>query len=108
MVHDNLPQLTRSARFRAYLKRGKTYENSTRASWGLTQHGRAGAADRTADWDLCDVRVRLDSCVPVFTALAPIGLAEVVGHLSPLSISRSCSRAWSRYAAATHSRTDRR
>src|SRR5262249_7013010 len=28
--------------------------------------------------DLCDVRVQLDSCVPVEAALAPIGLTEVV------------------------------
>src|SRR5215469_2947763 len=28
--------------------------------------------------DLCDVRVQLDSCVPVETALAPIGLTEFV------------------------------
>src|SRR6516162_6765026 len=41
--------------------------------------GRAGAAASTGGRDLRDIRVQLDSCVPVETALAPIGLTEIVG-----------------------------
>src|SRR6516225_1847138 len=40
--------------------------------------GRAGAAASTGGPDLRDVRLQLDSCVPIKTALAPIGLAEIV------------------------------
>src|SRR6516164_6010675 len=39
--------------------------------------GRAGATTSTGGRDL-DVRLQLDSCVPIKTALAPIGLAEIV------------------------------
>src|SRR6516164_5194708 len=40
--------------------------------------GRAGAAASTGGRDLRDVRLQLDSCVPIKTTLAPIGLAEIV------------------------------
>jgi hypothetical protein len=40
-------------------------------------------SSRAGDRDLCDVRVRLDSCVPVFAALAPIGLAEIIRDFDP-------------------------
>jgi Sulfatase-modifying factor enzyme 1 len=47
---------------------------------------------RAGDRDLCDVRVRLDSCIPVFAALAPIGLAEIIGHLYRPLLGRYGSR----------------